>query len=73
MWPNKIGDEKLVVLGALKTTKEKATQGWLCYYWWVGRDWLRRNCVFELATNGLKRCFNADRLNLTRKFTLTSQ
>jgi hypothetical protein len=22
--------------------------------WWVGRDWLRRNCVFELATNGLK-------------------
>jgi len=38
MWPNKIGDEKLVVLGALKTTKEKATQGWLCYYWWVGRD-----------------------------------
>ena len=27
IWPNKIGDEKLVVLGALKTTKEKATQG----------------------------------------------
>jgi hypothetical protein len=25
--------------------------------WWVGRDWLRRNCVFELATNGLKELF----------------
>ncbi len=24
------------------------------YNWWVGRDWLRRNFVFELATNGLK-------------------
>jgi len=24
----------------------------LCF-WWVGRDWLRRKCVFELATNGL--------------------
>jgi len=22
--------------------------------WWVGRDWLRRNFVFKLATNGLK-------------------
>jgi len=22
------------------------------WYWWVGRDWLSRNIVFELATNG---------------------
>ena len=24
------------------------------YNWRVGRDWLRRNFVFELATNGVK-------------------
>jgi len=22
----------------MKTTKEKATLGWLLYFWWVGRD-----------------------------------
>jgi hypothetical protein len=36
----------------------------------LGPDWLCRNFVFELATSGLKSCFNAERLNLTLKNTL---
>ncbi|MFZ9611294.1 MAG: hypothetical protein ACO294_11385, partial [Methylococcales bacterium] len=41
-----------MVFYTAQVSKEEATRGWLLYNWWVGRDWLRRNFVFELPTNG---------------------